>query len=103
MEKSIFLFLLVPFLSFCQRDKNVNNKLYIYPGSSWVSVNDVTKEGWSNDRLQKLERFIIDSTDATGVVVIQSGKILFDCGDTRETSYLASCRKSILSMYTGPL
>jgi CubicO group peptidase (beta-lactamase class C family) len=36
------------------------------------------------------------------MVVVQSGKILFEYGDTKETSYLASCRKSLLSMLYGP-
>jgi CubicO group peptidase (beta-lactamase class C family) len=36
------------------------------------------------------------------MVVVQSGKIIFDYGDIKETSYLASCRKSILSMLYGP-
>jgi len=36
------------------------------------------------------------------MVVIQGGKVLFEYGDIQELSYLASCRKSILSMLYGP-
>ena len=57
---------------------------------------------WSNDCLDKIRVFIVDSTNATGVVIVQSGKILYEYGDIKETSYLASCRKSILSMLYGP-
>ncbi len=36
------------------------------------------------------------------MVVIQSGKTLFEFGDIQELSYIASCRKSVLSMLYGP-
>jgi CubicO group peptidase (beta-lactamase class C family) len=36
------------------------------------------------------------------MLVIQGGKILFEYGDVQELSYLASCRKSVLSMLYGP-
>ncbi|HEV8283166.1 MAG TPA: serine hydrolase [Chitinophagaceae bacterium] len=102
MRKLLLFFLFFPYLSSCQQATITKSNDYIYPNSNWQFINDVTKEGWSTDSLNKLKRFIIDSTNATGVVVIQCGKILFDHGDTKETSYLASCRKSILSMLYGP-
>ncbi|HYC29929.1 MAG TPA: serine hydrolase [Chitinophagaceae bacterium] len=102
MQKPLLLFLLFPSLSFCQQGTPAKSNDHIYPGSSWQFITDAPREGWSNDSLNKLKIFIIDSTNATGMVVIQSGKILFDYGDTKETSYLASCRKSVLSMLYGP-
>lgn len=101
MYKWLLLFLLSPYLSFCQNKNNEGNR-YIYPDSTWKLSDDKTTEGWDMNRINNLKRFIIDSTDATGMVAIQSGKVLFDYGDTKETSYLASCRKSILSMLYGP-
>ncbi len=102
MRKLLLYFQFLPCISFCQQTTITKSNDSIYPDSTWQFISDATKEGWSNDSLYKLKRFIIDSTNATGVVVIQSGKILFDYGDTKETSYLASCRKSILSMLYGP-
>lgn len=102
MQKFLLLVFFLPYSSFCQQAKAITNNNYVYPDSVWQFINDVSKEGWNNDSLNKFKRFIIDSTNATGIVVIQSGKILFDYGDTKETSYLASCRKSILSMLYGP-
>lgn len=52
--------------------------------------------------LKQLRSFIIDSAHTTGFMVIQNGKVLFDYGDVQELSYLASCRKSVLSMLYGP-
>ena len=96
------VFLLFSYSSFCQPAKGTKGSDLNYPDTSWQSINNLTKEGWNADSLAKLKKFIIDSTNATGIVVIQSGRILFDYGDTKETSYLASCRKSILSMLYGP-
>jgi len=93
---------MIPCLFFGQQTKSITNDKYVYPDSSWQSLNNVSESGWNNDSLNRLKSFIIDSTNATGVVAIQSGKILFDYGDTKENSYLASCRKSILSMLYGP-
>lgn len=99
MHKWVLLFLLSPYLSFCQTNNDKGNN-YIYPDSTWKLTNDT--EGWDMNGINSLKRFIIDSANATGLVVIQSGKILFNYGDTKETSYLATCRKSILSMLYGP-
>jgi len=96
------VFLLFSYSSFCQPAKITKGNDLNYPDTSWQSINNLFKEGWNTDSLAKLKKFIIDSTNATGIVVIQSGRILFDYGDTKETSYLASCRKSILSMLYGP-
>ena len=93
---------MIPYLFFGQQTKSITNDKYVYPDSSWQSLNNVSESGWNNDSLNRLKSFIIDSTNATGVVAIQSGKILFDYGDTKENSYLASCRKSILSILYGP-
>jgi len=102
MQRLLLLTIFIPCISFAQQTKGITNDNYVYPDSSWQSLTNVSENGWNNDSLNKLKSFIIDSTNATGIVIVQSGKILFDFGDTKETSYLASCRKSILSMLYGP-
>lgn len=102
MQRRWLLTIFIPYFSFSQPAKSNAVNEYVYPDSTWTPVSDISQTGWNNDSLKKLKTFIIDSTNATGVVVIQSGKMLFDYGDTKETSYLASCRKSILSMLYGP-
>ena len=49
-----------------------------------------------------IEQFIIDSANTTGMLVIQHGKIILSYGDVQELSYIASCRKSVLSILYGP-
>lgn len=101
MNKLTLLLFLIPYLAFSQSSLT-QSKSYVYPDSSWEFINDISKKGWNDDSLNKLKSFIIDSSNATGMLVIQSGKILFNYGDIEEISYLASCRKSILSMLYGP-
>lgn len=102
MHRSLLLAIFIPGFTFSQQAKTPDKNNHVYPDRTWQSINSISDNGWNKDSLNKLRSFIIDSTSATGVVIIQSGKILFDYGDTKETSYLASCRKSILSMLYGP-
>src|SRR5689334_14061311 len=100
MDRLLSPIFLLLYFAFCQSNTTSNNA--VYPDKEWQFTNDAAKDGWIRYSLNNLKRFIIDSTDATGMVVVQSGKILFDYGDIKDTSYLASCRKSLLSMLYGP-
>lgn len=102
MQKFILFFLLSPLVSFSQKVQVSRNTNYVYPDSSWERINDSKEYGWDIDKLNALKRFIVDSTHSTGMLVVQSGKVLFEYGDVQELSYLASCRKSVLSMLYGP-
>lgn len=102
MKELIVAILLLPFLACSQPSTTANGNDQTYPDSAWQEITDLTKAGWSPAKLNDLKKFIIDSTHSTGMVVIYQGKILFQYGDIREISYLASCRKSILSMLYGP-
>jgi CubicO group peptidase (beta-lactamase class C family) len=74
-----------------------------FPGSEWeyVSRRDLAEYGWNDDRLQETARFLSDSANSTGVVVVDRGRVVFTFGDVQELSYLASVRKSILAMLYG--
>lgn len=72
-----------------------------YPEKEWDYLQQAKTYGWNTQKLDLLNNFVRDSTNATGIVVVQSGKILFDYGNTAELSYIASCRKSILSVLYG--
>ncbi|MEP7371844.1 MAG: serine hydrolase [Chitinophagaceae bacterium] len=102
MKKLIFSALLLPFLALSQKPGVINSNDQQYPDSSWQEINDLTTAGWSATKLNDLKRFIIDSTHSTGMVVIYHGRIIFQYGDIQEVSYLASCRKSVLSILYGP-
>ena len=48
-----------------------------------------------------LRQYVIDSLNTTGLLIIKGGKIALEYGETDDTSYLASARKSVLSMMYG--
>lgn len=52
-------------------------------------------------QLDELTKYIQEKSQTTGMVVLQHGKIVYEYGDVSEVSYIASCRKSVLSMLYG--
>ena len=73
----------------------------IYPDENW-SVHEASQSiGWDNQDVSNFERYIIDSTNITGLVIVHKGQIILDYGDIQENSYIASCRKSVLSILYG--
>lgn len=71
------------------------------PGREWSYSQDPASAGWDMAALTNLERFVIDSTQVTGMMIIHKGVVVFAYGDVSETSYIASCRKSVLAMLYG--
>ena len=76
----------------------------VFPGERWEVVRGprLAEYGWDADALQRAAAFLRDSANSTGVVVAHGGRVVFTFGDTRELSYLASVRKSILAILYGP-
>jgi CubicO group peptidase (beta-lactamase class C family) len=102
MQKLIVVFLLLPAFTFSQNAQVLQNTNPVYPDSTWERMNDQNEYKWDLVKLKQLRTFIIDSSNTTGMLVVQGGKVVFEYGDIQEISYLASCRKSVLSMLYGP-
>ncbi len=75
----------------------------VFPGQSWEYVprEDLQAYGWSPEALREATAFIRDHSNTTGLVVVDRGRVVFRYGDIEELSYVASVRKSILSMLYG--
>jgi CubicO group peptidase (beta-lactamase class C family) len=75
----------------------------VFPGEAWehVARRDLQAYGWSQEVLQKTNLFIRDESNTTGLVVVDRGRVVYRYGDIEELSYVASVRKSILSMLYG--
>lgn len=73
----------------------------IFAQNKWIYNKNSELSGWGTRKINAFNRFIIDSTKVTGLVIVHNGKIVFDYGDIKENSYIASCRKSVLSMLYG--
>src|SRR5687768_7823248 len=75
----------------------------VFPEKTWeyVGRSDLAGYGWSSEILQKTTNFIRDQSHTTGLVVVDRGRVVYQYGDIQELSYVASVRKSILSMLYG--
>ena len=74
----------------------------VYPsaGEDWARVRP-SKHGFNDKKIRELRRFVIDSMNTTGLMVIVDGECIFKFGSIDRTSYIASCRKSVLAMLYG--
>ncbi len=74
----------------------------IYPkaGEDWPKAKP-SKYGYDEKKLEDIRRFIIDSMNTTGCLVLVGGENIFEYGAIDRISYIASCRKSVLAMLFG--
>ena len=72
----------------------------IYPGVVWDSITNPRAVGWSPAGLDSV-RADLATLASTGFVAVVGGRILMSYGNTDTVTYLASVRKSVLSMLMG--
>jgi len=72
----------------------------VYPGEAWERIARPECAGWSATGLEQI-REKLAGMSTTGMVAIVGGRVLFEYGDLETVSYLASVRKSVLSMLYG--
>lgn len=72
----------------------------VYPGTEWERLSSPEAVGWSSAGLDSV-RAALASLPSTGFMAVVGGRVLFEYGDLDTLSYLASVRKSILSMLYG--
>jgi CubicO group peptidase (beta-lactamase class C family) len=73
---------------------------WVYPGRQWSSAEPPEAVGFSARRLAALTPFL-ESLDTSAVMAVAGGRVIYQYGDLRKISYLASCRKSVLAMLYG--
>src|SRR5438105_10057856 len=71
-----------------------------FPGDTWQRVADPARVGWAKSGLDSVQA-LISRMNSSAMVVVEHGKIVYTYGDITAQSYLASVRKSILSMLYG--
>jgi CubicO group peptidase (beta-lactamase class C family) len=72
----------------------------VFPGADWERVASPESVGYSSARLEALRGWL-RSLDTTAMFVSVGGRSLFEYGDLTHLSYLASVRKSVLSIVYG--
>ena len=73
-----------------------------YPQRDWKRNSHPEQAGWDTTKFTQLTKYVIDSTQVTGMMIIHAGNVVYEFGDVSENSYIASCRKSILAILYGP-
>ena len=75
-------------------------KVPVYPDSTWERYPQPELAGYRSAALDSVSQFLTNLA-TTGLVVTVHGRILYTHGDDTAQSYLASARKSVLSMLYG--
>lgn len=68
--------------------------------TAWKTVSDVASAGWSSAKLAEMETKLYPLA-TTSMMVVHRGEIVYRYGNLSDVSYLASARKSVLSMLFG--
>ncbi len=71
----------------------------VYPSADWATV-DPASAGWNTTGLDSV-RAAISRMNSSAMVIVDGGRVVMSYGDLTEQSYLASVRKSVLSMLYG--
>ncbi|GIW53254.1 MAG: amide hydrolase [Gemmatimonadales bacterium] len=72
----------------------------VFPAEEWERIDRPECAGWSSAGLEKV-RARLSGMATTGFMAVAGGRVLMEYGDLRAISYLASVRKSVLSMLYG--
>ena len=72
----------------------------VWPGATWDSIRDPRTVGWTRAGLDSV-RAVLSTKETTGFVAIVGGRKLMTYGNIDTVTYIASARKSIISMLFG--
>lgn len=72
----------------------------VWPGATWDSIRDPRTAGWTRAGLDSV-RAVLSTKETLGFVAIVGGRKLMTYGNIDTVTYLASARKSVLSMLFG--
>jgi CubicO group peptidase (beta-lactamase class C family) len=72
----------------------------VWPGATWDSIRDPRSVGWTRAGLDSV-RAVLSTKETTGFVAIVGGRKLMTYGNIDTVTYIASVRKSIISMLFG--
>ncbi len=96
MKKFIFFFIFILFELVACRTSDAQ-----FDGTNFKRYKSLETTGFTQSRLDSLTNFLKNNLETSGMLIIKNGKILYEYGDTKEVSYIASCRKSVLSILYG--
>jgi len=72
----------------------------IFPGAEWTTLDSLEVEGYERARFDTL-RARVQAEGTSAMLVVAGGRVVFSYGDVARPTYLASARKSVVSMLYG--
>ncbi len=93
--KLVLLILVVPTLQSCLMHRAT------FKGKPFENYNTYGEANFDENKLNDLTEYINKNSATTGLVVLHKGKLAYRYGNIQKVSYIASDRKSVLSMLYG--
>lgn len=72
-----------------------------FQGTEWERYESAEAAGFHQAKLDEVTEYIKENANTTGLLAVHDGKVVYEYGDLDSISYIASCRKSVLSMLFG--
>ena len=72
-----------------------------FKGTPWEKWETAESAGFDQAKLDEVTAYIQENANTTGLVAVYDGKVVYEYGDLDSISYIASCRKSVLSILYG--
>ena len=69
----------------------------VFPGADWERATN----GLRSETVAGVDAYV-RTLDTTALMIVRHGRLVYEYGDIKRLSYLASARKSVLSMLYGP-
>jgi CubicO group peptidase (beta-lactamase class C family) len=79
---------------------SANGADLVWPSAHWATIGDPAALGWSKEKLGNAEEHT-RAYNATGVMIVQDGKVVASWGDVSHKANVRSARKSLLSALYG--
>lgn len=95
MKKITIAFLSIIVLQSC----NIN--MSTHQGIAFEKHTSLEKTDFKKSDLDNFSKYLEQNSKTTGMLVLYDGKIVYEYGNIEEVSYIASCRKSVLSILYG--
>ena len=73
----------------------------IFKGTPWEKYESAEAAGFDQAKLDEVTEYIRENAATTGLLAVCDGRVVYEYGDLEVISYIASCRKSVLSMLFG--
>jgi len=72
-----------------------------FKGVAFQKHTSLNGTGYTQQRLDSLTLYLKNNLETTAMLILKDDKILYEYGDIKDVGYIASCRKSVLSILYG--